>query len=133
MPFVLDASISASWGLADEDSPIAGMAEARLQNDTALVPRIWWYEIRNLLVVNERRKRITSDDSAIFLGLLASYPIQFDPIDDEEACFRLARQYGLSFYDAAYLQVAQRNRIPLASLDKALRKAAESAGISLLQ
>jgi predicted nucleic acid-binding protein len=133
MPFVLDASISASWGLADEDSLIAEMAEARLQDDTALVPRIWWYEIRNLLVVNERRKRITSDDSAIFLGLLASYPIQFDPIDDEEACFRLARQYGLSFYDAAYLQVAQRNRIPLASLDKALRKAAESAGISLLQ
>ena len=133
MPFVLDASISASWGLADEDSLIAEMAEARLQDDTALVPRIWWYEIRNLLVVNERRKRITSDDSAIFLGLLASYPIQIDPIDDEEACFRLARQYSLSFYDAAYLQVAQRNRIPLASLDKALRKAAESAGIPLLQ
>ena len=83
MPFVLDASISASWGLADESSTLATLAEARLENDIALVPRIWWYEVRNLLVVNERRQRITSADSAAFLAVLSSYPIQIDATDEE--------------------------------------------------
>jgi predicted nucleic acid-binding protein len=132
MAFVLDTSISAVWALADEESPLAEVAANRLKTETALVPRIWWYEIRNLLVVSERRQRITFGDSAIFLDLLASYPIQVDQVEDEQAIFRFARQHRLSFYDAAYLAVAERNNLGLATLDKNLESAARAAGIPLL-
>ena len=132
MAFVLDTSITAGWAFADESSELADLAADRLKDEIALVPPIWWYEVRNLLVINERRKRISSDESAQFLEMLASYPIQIDPIQDERATLRFARQYGLSFYDAVFLAVAHRNQLPLATLDKALEAAARSAGIALL-
>ena len=133
MPFVLDASVSAVWALADESSPIADIAAERLKTEIALVPRLWWYEIRNLLVINERRKRITAADTAQFLALLASYPIQVETLNGEdEAIFRSARQYRLSFYDAAYFAVAQRHNLPLATLDGELEAAAIAAGVSLI-
>ena len=132
MAFVLDASITAAWGLADEASPRAEFAQDLLRSETALVPRIWWYEVRNLLVVNERRKRLTIEDTSHFLDLLASYPIQVDSADDEEAILRSARQYRLSFYDAAYLALAMRNRLPLATLDRDLEAAAREAHIPLV-
>jgi predicted nucleic acid-binding protein len=132
MAFVLDASVAAVWALADESSPLADFAADRLKNENALVPPLWWYEVRNLLVVNERRQRMTVEDSAHYLELLSSFPIQVDPFEDEQAVFRCAREYRLSFYDAAYLAVAQRNRLPLATLDKDLRNAALAAGVPLL-
>jgi predicted nucleic acid-binding protein len=132
MPFVLDASIVAAWALADESSPIAELADSCLDTDTALVPRIWWYEIRNLLIINERRNRITAPDSASFLQNLAGYPIEISQMEDEQAVFRIARHFRLSFYDAAYLELAQRNGMRLATLDRSLRSAAQSGGIPLL-
>jgi predicted nucleic acid-binding protein len=132
MAFVLDASIPAVWALADESSPVAELAQRRLNDEIAMAPSLLWYEIRNLLVVNERRKRLTVEDSTQFLQLLSFYPIQVDPVEDEQATLRFARQYRLSFYDAAYLAVAHRNNIPLATLDKDLRAAAIEAGIPLL-
>jgi predicted nucleic acid-binding protein len=132
MPFVLDASVSAVWALADESSPIADIAAERLKSEIALVPRLWWYEIRNLLIVNERRQRLTAADTAIFLDLLSAYPIQFDQAEDESSILRLARQYQLSVYDAAYLALALQHQLPLATFDKPLRAAANAAGISLL-
>jgi predicted nucleic acid-binding protein len=132
MAFVLDASVAAVWALADESSPLADIAADRLRDEIALVPPLWWYEVRNLLVINERRQRMTVEDSAHYLELLSSYPIQIDPVEDEQNIFRCARKYRLSFYDAAYLAVAQRNRLPLATLDKDLRNAALAAGVPLL-
>jgi predicted nucleic acid-binding protein len=132
MAFVLDASVSAVWALADESSLLADHAASRLNSEIAMVPHLWWYEVRNLLVINERRQRMTVRDSEIFLELLSSFPIQIDSGEDEQAIFRIARQYKLSFCDAAYLAVAERNRIPLATLDNALRSAAQAAGIPLL-
>jgi predicted nucleic acid-binding protein len=132
MPFVLDASVSAVWALANESSPIADIAAERLKTEIALVPRLWWYEIRNLLIVNERRQRLTPADIAIFLDLLSAYPIQFKQAEDEISILRLARLYQLSFYDAAYLALASQHQVPLATLDKHLRAAAVSAGIPLL-
>lgn len=132
MPFVLDASIAATWALADESSAIAELADRRLDDDIALVPRIWWYETRNLLVVIERRQRITAAHTARFLESLADYSISMDPEEDEQAIFDLARRYRLSFYDAAYLALAQRRGIPLATLDKALQEAARQACVPLL-
>jgi predicted nucleic acid-binding protein len=132
MAFVLDASISAVWALADESSPLAEIAASRLLHENALAPGLWWYEVRNLLVVNERRKRMTVEDSAHYLELLSSFPIQIDPAEDEQTIFRCAREFRLSFYDAAYLAVALRNRLPLATLDKALQDAALAAGVPLI-
>ena len=132
MAFVLDASVSAVWALADESSPLAEIAASRLRSEIALVPPLWWYEVRNLLVINERRQRMTEGDSALFLELLSSYPIQIDPVEDEKTVFQFAREYRLSFYDAAYLTVAHRNSIPIATLDKDLKAAALEAGVPLL-
>jgi predicted nucleic acid-binding protein len=132
MPFVLDSCVTAVWALADEDSTIAEAAALRLKQEAAIVPSVWWYEIRNLLVVNERRRRLTANDSALFLSLISAYPIRIEPAEDEQTIFQFARQYGLSFYDAAYLAVAHRHRAPLATLDKALQAAALAAGIVLI-
>jgi predicted nucleic acid-binding protein len=132
MAFVLDASVSAVWALADESSSLAEIAASRLNSEFALVPSLWWYEVRNLLVINERRQRMTVEDSAHYLELLSSFPIQVDPALDEQTTFRFARQYRLSFYAAAYLEVAHRNRLPLATLDKALQAAALASGVALL-
>jgi predicted nucleic acid-binding protein len=132
MAFVVDSSVMGVWALADEESLLADLVADRLKDEMAIVPSIWWYEIRNLLVVNERRRRLTASDSALFLASLSSYPIQVEPIENEQTTLQFARQYGLSFYDAAYLATAHRHHIPLATLDKALEAAAKSAGIRLL-
>ena len=99
----------------------------------ALVPPLWWYEVRNLLVINERRQQMTVEDSAHYLQLLSSYPIQIDPVEDEQTIFRCAREYRLSFYDAAYLDLALRKSQPLASLDSELCRAAKQAGVELFR
>jgi len=137
MAFVLDASISAVWALADESNSLAtqildGWVANPGDPEAAFVPSLWWYEIRNLLVVNERRKCIDSMERSLFLRVLASFPIEIDEEPDEDAIFGFARRYQLSFYDATYLEVAHRKKLPLATLDKALRTAAEAAGVPLL-
>jgi predicted nucleic acid-binding protein len=137
MAFVLDASISAAWALADESNLLAaqildGWVTNPENPEAAFVPSLWWYEIRNLLVINERRKRINSMEGSSFLRVLASFPIEIDEEPDEDAIFDFARRYRLSFYDATYLEVAHRKGLPLATLDKALRAAAEAAGVPLL-
>jgi predicted nucleic acid-binding protein len=133
MPFVLDASISAAWALADESSPLAELAENRLAADPAIVPHIWWYEVRNILVVNERRGRISADESAAFLRILSAYPIRIEPDGEEADIFRIARRCRLSFYDAAYLALAVRERVPLATLDRNLENAAAMEKVELLK
>jgi predicted nucleic acid-binding protein len=96
------------------------------------VPALWWFEVRNVLVISERRKRLTSDGTLEFLKFLGGFPIWIDYEPDEDVIFGFARRYQLSFYDAAYLEVAHRKKLPLATLDKALRTAAEAAGVPLL-
>ena len=132
MAFVLDVSIAAVWALADESSSIADNAATRLKSEIALVPAIWWFEIRNLLVVNERRGRLTENESTVFLELLSSFPIQIDPIGDDQTALPLARQHRLSFYDAAYLALAKSEGVPLATLDRALEAAARVEGVEIV-
>ena len=124
MPFVLDASIPACWALQDEEDPRADTAFARIRSDEAVVPSLWWFEIRNILVVNERRKRITESDTGIFLRDLAGLRVRVDREPDESAVLSLARTHGLSVYDAAYLELALREAIPIATLDAQLTTAA---------
>jgi len=96
------------------------------------VPAVWWFEIRNALVVNERRGRLHQADTARFLRNLTQLAIRIDRAPAEAALLALARQYRLSVYDAAYLELAQREGQVLATLDEALRRAAMEVGVGLL-
>jgi predicted nucleic acid-binding protein len=131
MPFVIDASITACWVFRDEDHPQADLALARLRIDEAFAPGLWWFEVRNILVVNERRKRLTEADSGIFLRELARLPITLDLTPEESEVLRLARTHQLSVYDAAYLELARRHRVELATLDGDLMEAARAEGVGL--
>lgn len=134
MPFVLDASVTASWAFPDEQHPTALRAAEILESslDSAVVPALWWYEVRNMLVVNERRGRTTVARTAVFLEQIAYLSIQIEYDLSSGLVMDLARSHNLTAYDASYLSLAIRDRLPLATLDKALQAAAVSAGISLL-
>lgn len=130
--FVIDASVAASWLLPDEADARAEAAYALLDDATALVPTLWWFETRNIFIVNERRGRIDREQTQHALGLLASLPIQLDHAADETALLTFARRHRLTVYDAAYLELAQRKRVPLATLDEDLSRAAQAEGVSLV-
>ena len=132
MRFVLDASVTINWAMRDESNPVADSAFSSLREGAALVPGIWWYEIRNILVVNERRKRIAPADSNRFLLELQDLDITTDNEPDSRAILDLSRHLNTTVYDAAYLALALRERIPLATLDKALASAATAVGVPLL-
>ena len=132
MAFVLDASITACWAFQDEDHPDAGLAFHRMRAEEAVVPCLWWFEVRNILVVNERRGRLGESDSAAFLLHLSRLRVRLDRLPEGDAVLRLARTHRLSVYDAAYLELAQREGLPLATLDTHLRRAAAKEGVALL-
>jgi predicted nucleic acid-binding protein len=134
-PAVLDASIAAAWCFEDEATPQTDALLDRLLDGRVVVPPLWHVELANLLVQNERRGRIDQARAAQFLALLGRLRIETDAADPAErrgAILDLARQHRLSAYDAAYLDVALRRALPLASKDVALRRAAEAAGVALL-
>jgi predicted nucleic acid-binding protein len=132
MPFVLDASIVARWALDDEDDRVADLTFERIRTDEARVPAVWWFEVRNILVVNERRNRLTETATAAFLRELAQMRISVDRSPNETNVFSLARRHRLSIYDATYLELARRDNIALATLDRELAAAASSIGVQLL-
>ena len=132
MAFVLDASITAYWAFDDEDHPDARLAFERMRAEEGVVPSLWWFEVRNILIVNERRRRITESNTASFLLNLSLLRIRVDRSPDENAVLRLARTHRLSVYDASYLELAQRESLPLATLDADLRRAALGDGVAVV-
>ena len=130
MTIVIDASAVMALAFTDEglDYGIAVVDAVRQQG--ALAPPIFWYEIRNVLVVNERRQRITVDRSNVFLSLLGELPISIQPLPADAGVLALARQHGLSIYVASYLELAMREALPLATLDRSLIAAAKAAQVS---
>lgn len=132
MAFVLDASVTACWANEDENDPRADRAFGLLTMEKALVPTLWWFEVRNMLVVNERRQRLTLAQSAQFLTLLAKLPIVVDSDPNENEVLRLARTYRLTVYDSAYLDLALRRNVDLATLDGDLAKAARAEGVAVV-
>jgi predicted nucleic acid-binding protein len=103
-----------------------------MKSDEAVVPSLWWFEIRNILVVSERRKRISESDTGVFLRDLAGLRVRVDREPEESVVLSLARTHGLSVYDASYLELAVREAIPLATLDAQLIAAARAEGSELL-
>ena len=128
MPFVLDASIAACWAFDDEDHPVAALALERVRTDEARVPSLWWFEVRNTLIVSERRGRLTESDTATFLRWLAHIRVSVDRSPVEADVLALARHRRLTVYDSAYLELARREGAPLATLDAALATAARRTG-----
>ena len=129
---VVDASVALVWLFDDEDQPGAERTLDRLEEDGAVVPQLWHLEIRNSLLTAERRGRISLDEIDERLDALSGLPIQIDEDPDLRSAFDLARRHGLSFYDALYLELAKRQRAELATLDRALGRAAASEGVPLL-
>lgn len=133
---VLDASVTLAWFFKDEADPYADAVAARFPGVQAVVPAIWPLEVANAVLMGERRNRSTEAQAARWLGYLNSLPIVVDDEAPDRAwsdLLRLARAQGLSVYDAAYLELALRRALPLATLDDKLKAAAASVGIAAYQ
>jgi predicted nucleic acid-binding protein len=131
MAFVLDASVTASWFFPDEQ---LNGAEAwqRSANEDAVVPLHWWFEIRNTLLFGERRGRLSQQQTLVALDRLSRLAIAVAPRPQEADVFALARRHRLTFYDATYLELAVRERLPLATLDHDLAAAAVAQDVELI-
>src|SRR5262245_60183653 len=118
--FVLDGSVAMAWCFHDEADPYADAIAQRFPQVEAVVPALWHLEVANALLMGERRKRSTEADTANWLAFLNSLSIT---VDDETTArawsdvLRLARTHNLTTYDAAYLELALRRGLPLATLD----------------
>jgi predicted nucleic acid-binding protein len=134
--FILDCSLTMAWAFDDERDAYAEAIADGLHENQAVVPSLWPLEVANVLLVGERRKRTTEAKVVQFLALLGTLPIV---LDNETAAHawqetvNLARTHGLSVYDAAYLELAVRRGLPLASLDDKLKAAADAIGVPEFQ
>jgi predicted nucleic acid-binding protein len=132
---VLDVSLSCAWCFADEANAEAWAILERLQTQRAHVPALWLWETANVLVQAKRRGRISPAAIRTYLGLLEGLPISVDQPSTASAwhdTLALARSHRLTSYDAAYLELALRRSLPLASRDQALQAAARAEGVPLL-
>jgi len=132
MPFVVDASVAACWLLPDELHPVADAAWRRIARVPAFAPVLWCVELRNMLIVNERCGRLDSAKTTHALRLLKELPVTIDAEIEEDVLMRLARTHRLTAYDAAYLELARRKGLVLATLDAALSIAARAEGVPLI-
>ena len=129
---ILDASVAVAWLLEDEPDPLAAATLDRVRQDGAVVPQLWHYEVRNALLVAQRRGRLPEGGAAARLTSLGALPIQTDQDADLEAAMELAVAHDLSYYDALYLELASRRQLPLATLDRDLTRAARAEGLEVV-
>ena len=135
--FIPDTSVSMPWCFEDETNPYSEALLDRLEaNEEALVPSLWPLEVANALVKAKQRGRITETQIIGFLEDLGEFAIRVDTRGIDRALTEvrfLAEQYQLTSYDAAYLELAMRTGVPLATLDERLRQAALAAGVPVVQ
>ena len=129
---MLDASVAVTWLLDDERHPLADAARRRIVDGGAFVPQVWHLEVRNALLVAERRGRISPGGTTARLKSLKELPIYTDTEPDLETALELARRHRLEINDAMYLELAARRNEALATLDAALVRAATAAGLPLV-
>lgn len=135
MPFVLDCSVALAWVMPDEDDGRADTYLERLLVDRAVVPQLWPLEVANVLLISGRRGRINDDEINNAINSLRILPIDVDHKTHEYAfaeTFKCAAEHGLTVYDAAYLELAKRRDLPIATFDKALSKVCLAIGIEVL-
>jgi predicted nucleic acid-binding protein len=132
---IIDCSVTMCWLFADEATPHTIALLDRLARETALVPEWWFLEVTNVLALAERKGRINAERSANFIAQLSKLDIEIDSEGSGRAFEHLlpmCRTNQLTSYDAMYLDLALRRRLPLATLDEPLRKAARKLGVKLL-
>ena len=134
---VLDASVAVAWCFEDERTPFTeGVLDLLSAGTEVLAPAIWPFEVANALLVAEQRKRITVAQVTALLRRIAGLPISIEPIEPLRAfeqVLSVARQQNLTEYDAAYLELALRTGLPLATLDGKLKQAARSVDVGLVR
>jgi len=134
--FVVDNSVVMAWCFQDETSQYADAILDSLEVFKAIVPSIWPLEVGNVLLVAERRKRLSEADSARFIALLTELPIMIEQESPERMMreiLALAREHQISSYDASYLDLAMRKGVPIATLDDGLIKAAELSQVPIME
>jgi predicted nucleic acid-binding protein len=131
LSLVIDASVLVAWFLDEKSDPRVETAFDTVTRVETRAPSLFYYEIRNALLVSERRNRVTDAMSAAFLRDFGLLPIRLEPAGDDTGLMALARKRKLTVYDAAYLELAKREGLPLATLDRALEKAAIAEGVAL--
>jgi predicted nucleic acid-binding protein len=131
MPLVIDCSVMVALCFDEEQSQAAEKALDLVKTDGGIVPALWWFELRNVLLVGERRGRITKERTAAFLEDVERLSIEIDREPSSNDLFDLARRYQLTGYDAAYLELAKRHSAPFATFDQALVTAAKKLKIRL--
>lgn len=130
---VLDASVALSWCFEDEWTELSGAVLEHVRVDGAIVPPLWDLEVANVLLGAERRGRTTRADTERFVSLLQQLPVETSEHDpDLTDVVAVARDFGLTAYDACYLVSAMRTGWPLATLDQALARAATEAGVPVV-
>lgn len=135
MSFVLDSSVTLAWCFEDEATAAADALLERLTDGGAWAPAVWPLEVLNALLMAERRGRITTQTRHAGAAFLQSLPVMLDAHTAPQAWIathRLAERYRLTLYDAAYLELAQRLELPLATLDTGLCGVASALGVPLL-
>lgn len=135
MPFVLDCSLTMAWVFPDEATDMTNALRESLVNDVAIVPALWPIEVGNVLLVATRHGRIRVQDWNRIQNDLSSLPIEIDAESPErvwQTIMPLAFERKLSAYDAAYLELAVRLKLPLATLDKQLRAACRAVKVEAL-
>jgi predicted nucleic acid-binding protein len=133
--FVLDASVAVAWCFEDETNPTADRALASLDSGAAVVPLVWAAEVGNALMSGERRGRITPLQIEQSLEVIAKLDITTDKDNVTGRLLELldlGRAHRLSLYDSIYLDLAMRERLPLATVDSALARAAQAVGVALV-
>ncbi len=131
MAFVRDASVAAACALPDQEAELADIALDRLGGETAMVPDLFWHEVRNLLLSAERRGRINRCYADALMVRLRRLPLRRAEDANDGAVMALARAHRPTAYDASYLVLALRQGCGLASLDRRLNEAAASEAVTL--
>jgi predicted nucleic acid-binding protein len=131
MSLIIDASVVIAWAFKEQHAT-AERALARIQAEEAIVPALWWYELRNVLVLGDRQKRVTERETARFLRNISRLTITIDSSPNEAQVLTLSRRHRLTVYDAAYLELAGREALPLATLDEELATAARAEQVALI-
>ncbi|GAA3444110.1 type II toxin-antitoxin system VapC family toxin [Planomonospora venezuelensis] len=133
MPVVVDASVALAWCFEDKATSETESVLDLVGRETAVVPPIWELEMANVLLGAEKRGRLSEFQAARFVTLLGQLPITVDPgPSDIRSILSAGRRHGLTSYDAAYLLLAEREGLELATLDAALVSAAKTAGVPLV-
>lgn len=133
MPFVVDNSVVSGWYLAKQATPYTDAVLDKLRHDTAIVPPLWELELVNVGRTAVKRSTLTDDGARLAVSFVLGLPITVDrAIVPPERILSLALTYDLTAYDAAYLELALRLKLPVAAKDGALKSAAEKAGVAFV-